>query len=181
MMFLAMTRAQQGWFWSLALALALACGNLSKSPAGGTSADDGGEPNANTSKAGNASGGSPTSSASGGTSASSAGNATGGLTLTTGGTAPDDDEPFTGGWGAGGFTDYPDAAPLCLYPDDIPANWGAGGAADVSGRNCTVGVLGRFTFMNCLYELLEVTPFDVDPFTGGHSHCCYKSRLLTCK
>jgi hypothetical protein len=69
---------------------------------------------------------------------------------------------------------------LCLFDADIPDNWGAAGAADTGSSACAVGVLGRFAFDNCRYELLDTMPFDVDPFVGGHSHCCYRSRLVGC-
>ena len=68
---------------------------------------------------------------------------------------------------------------LCLYPNEIPDEWsnaGAGGEASV----CAVGQPGQFVFDGCRYELLEATAHDVDPFQGGHSHCCYQSKLLDC-
>jgi hypothetical protein len=42
-------------------------------------------------------------------------------------------------------------------------------------------VLGELSYMGCHYELLNETPFDVDPFVGGHSHCCYAARLIACQ
>lgn len=69
---------------------------------------------------------------------------------------------------------------LCLYPEDMPDNWGAAGGPDASGNTCALGKLGPFVFDGCRYQLLEVTAHDVDPFSPGHSHCCYPSQLLGC-
>lgn len=73
----------------------------------------------------------------------------------------------------------PGPVDLCLDADDIPESWGAGGAADVGIATCTVGRPGTFAFNGCRYELLGM-PFDVDPFVGGHAHCCYRSKLVSC-
>ena len=37
----------------------------------------------------------------------------------------------------------------CLTDEDIPDNWGAGGAVDSGSATCAVGVLGRFAFNHC--------------------------------
>jgi hypothetical protein len=168
-------RAPSGGSWSLAAALALvACGNLTSSPDAAPRANDGGE-TADPPTAGkaSASGGSPSA---GGTSS----NATGGVTLVIGG-KPNETPNHPDLGGESGQPDYPAEVMLCIYDEDIPANWGAGGAVDVGIGQCALGVLGSFDFMGCQYELLDVTPGDVDPFAGGHSHCCYKSRLIVCK
>jgi hypothetical protein len=75
---------------------------------------------------------------------------------------------------------YHGSVDLCLYDYEIPANWGAAGATEVDSASCTTGTLGRFAFNHCRYELLNTTPFNVDPFIGGHSHCCYRSSLVGC-
>ena len=92
------------------------------------------------------------------------------------------DDADGGALGLGGAPDpdYHGSVDLCLYPAQIPDNWGAAGAAEVGSATCVEGVLGRFAFNHCRYELLEPTPFDVDPFIGGHSHCCYASKLIGC-
>ena len=92
--------------------------------------------------------------------------ASGGTQLTIGGAV--------GAGGLGGVVD------LCLYPDEIPANWSAPGDAGASGETCPVGQLGEFELEGCRYELLVATAHDVDPFVGGHSRCCYRSRPLAC-
>ena len=183
MTWFATKRAQLGGFWSLTAVLALACGNLTKSPGTGPDASDGGDPNVDTPTAGSATAlGGTSQNAFGGTT-NSAGSGTGGLVLVTGGSSTEPETPFHpdfGGQGAGGQPVYDDAS-LCIYDEDIPAEWGPEVVPDGLGGECTVGVLGPFYFKDCPYELLEVTPYDVDPFTGGHSHCCYKSRLLPCR
>ena len=69
---------------------------------------------------------------------------------------------------------------LCLYPDQLPDTWSAAGAGNASSQSCVLGQLGQFVFEGCRYELLELQAFDVDPFLGGHSDCCYLSKLLEC-
>ncbi len=108
------------------------------------------------------------------------GNGGGGLQLGgTGSLLPDSG----GALGLGGAEDpgaFHGPVDLCLFDEDIPDSWGAGGAVDSGSTTCAVGVLGRFAFNHCRYELLETMPFDVDPFAGGHSHCCYRSKLVGC-
>ena len=172
-----------GWVWSITAALALACGNVT-SPRSTPNAEDGGEANVDAPSAGKANVDAPTAgslSAFGGT-ASSAASGTGGVTLNTGGTSTETpSHPDFGGQGAGGELPDVGAFSLCIYPEDIPADWGPEVVTDGFGHECTVGVLGDFSFKSCAYELLDVTPHDVDPFTGGHSHCCYKSRGVYCR
>lgn len=174
-------RAQPGWLWGIGTLLALACGNVTNAPRTTPSAEDGGEANVETPTAGKANVDAPTSgtaSAFGGTASSG----TGGVTLNTGGTSTDTpSHPDFGGQGAGGELPDVGAFSLCIYPEDIPADWGPEVVTDDQGHECTVGVLGNFSFKSCSYELLDVTPHDVDPFTGGHSHCCYKSRGVYCR
>ena len=160
------------WFSGLGFAGLLACGNLTSSPRVPPDTSQGGE--SNTLQAGAASGaGAP----------SAAGGTSGGVTLvmTTAGTSSSSTPLHPGTAGEGGQPDYPAVANLCIYPEDIPENWAAGGAAELNGPDCVVGVLGEFNYMGCRYDLLSVTAFDVDVFLGGHSHCCYAAKLLDCK
>ncbi|HEX2870827.1 MAG TPA: hypothetical protein VHP33_06210 [Polyangiaceae bacterium] len=167
-------RAQRGWLWGIGLLLALACGNVTSAPHATASAEDGGEAPVDAPTGGKAN-------AFGGT-ASGAASGTGGVTLNISGTSTDTPfHPDFGGQGAGGELPDVGAFSLCIYPEDIPADWGPEVVTDDQGHECTVGVLGDFSFKACLYELLDVTPHDVDPFTGGHSHCCYKSRGKYCR
>ncbi|MEO8904372.1 MAG: hypothetical protein ABI488_18565 [Polyangiaceae bacterium] len=53
-------------------------------------------------------------------------------------------------------------------------------AGDAGGLTCALGQLGQFVFEGCDYELLDATGRDVDPFVGGHSPCCYLSKLIGC-
>jgi hypothetical protein len=173
-------RAGQAWLWSWAAMLALACGNVTNSPSSTPDLSDGGEGNVDAPTAGKTSGDAPSAgslSAFGGTASGSAG-----VTLNIGGTSTETpSHPDFGGQGGG--VQLPDvgAFSLCIYPEDIPAHWGPEVVTDDQGHQCTVGVLGNFSFKSCSYELLDVTPHDVDPFTGGHSHCCYKSRGVYCR
>jgi hypothetical protein len=72
---------------------------------------------------------------------------------------------------------------LCIYAEDIPEQWGQGGegAAETDGRGCVVGAVGNFNFMGCIYDLLSPAAFNVDPFVGGHSGCCYTAKLIACE
>jgi hypothetical protein len=164
------------WCWSLAAALALACGNLTNSPHSTPDTSDGGDLNENAPTAGKEAAFGGTSHSNGGTTSA------GGVILSTAGTLTDTpNHPDFGGTGAGGEPVYLNDVSLCIYPKDIPANWGVEFVTDDNGHECPVGVLGSFFFMGCPYDLLDVTPHDVDPFTPGHSHCCYKSRLRPCR
>ena len=174
------------WFASLASVSLVACGNLTSSPEDPPDTSPGGD--ASTVQAGTAQRGGSTSGA-GGTS--------GGVTLvmTTAGTASSNTPLHPGTAGEGGQPDYP-AVSLCIYPEDLPESWEAGGGggggegggggidgaeASGSGRDCVVGVLGEFRYMDCRYQLLGETAFNVDPFVGGHSGCCYAAKLIACK
>jgi len=153
--------------WLLSLSALVACGATSRSPGSGTGAEaDGGSATQQAGSGGAASGGN----------AGSAGLSLGGIVGA--GEAESGGELSLGGAADPGAYDGP--VDLCLYPEDIPDDWGAGGAVQENGRTCVVGVLGRFAFNQCRYELLSAMPFDVDPFVGGHSHCCYRSRLIGC-
>lgn len=174
---------KHAWGLSLAAALALACGNITSSPHPTPDSSDGGDPTvgAPTPTAGTVSAFGGTSPSAGGTTAN-AGNAAGGVTLVIAGTATETpSHPDFGGQGAGGQLPDVGAFSLCIYPEDIPSNWGPQVVTDDHGHECPLGVLGDFSFKSCSYELLDVTPHDVDPFTGGHSHCCYKSRGVYCR
>jgi hypothetical protein len=175
------------WFASLASVSLVACGNLTSSPEDPPDTSPGGD--SSTVQAGAAQRGGSTSGG-GGTS--------GGVTLvmTTAGTASSNTPLHPGTAGEGGQPDYP-AVSLCIYPEDIPESWeakgeggeGGGGGGDGSngaeasgsGRDCVVGVLGEFSYMDCRYDLLRPEAYNVDPFVGGHSHCCYAARLIACK
>lgn len=162
------------WFASLASVSLVACGDLTRSPQDPPDARPGGD--SSTVQAGTTAGGG-SSSSSGGTS--------GGVTLvmTTAGTAGSNTPLHPGTAGEGGQPDYPAVVNLCIYPEDIPENWGQGGAdgAEANERGCVTGVVGDFSYMGCLYDLLSPGAFDVDPFVGGHSHCCYAAKLIACK
>jgi len=97
---------------------------------------------------------------------------TAGSAATTGGEAPSGDAGESGAPSG--------AVDLCLKPEEIPANWSAGGTANGSSTICAVGQPGQFLFDGCRYELLDATPHDVDPFLGGRSPCCYRSTLVSC-
>ena len=166
------TRAQpRHGFSSLSGLVLIACGQLSSSPQDPPDTSLGGD--ASTARAGTA----PTSGAGGG-----AGGTGGGITIVVpvaGSTSSN--TPLEGGTsGEGGQPDHPPSM-LCLYPEDIPESWSAGGAVSTTFGECAIGELGGFNFMGCYYELLDTMPGDVDPFSGGHSHCCYSAQLLACK
>jgi hypothetical protein len=162
-------------FLALAGLALVACGSLTSSPGdppdtaadGGTSAEQAGT----TSQGG---------------AGSSVGGTSGGVTLvvtTTAGTTSSNTPLQPGGAGEGGQPDYPAIVNLCIYPEDIPDHWGAGGVggAATDERGCVIGEVGGFNFMGCLYDLLSPTSFPVDVFVGGHSRCCYSARLRACK
>jgi hypothetical protein len=152
--------------WLLSLTALVACGATSRAPGADTGAE--------------ADGGSLTQQGGGG--AASGGNA-GSVGLSLGGVVGVGETETGGELSLGGAADpgaYDGPVDLCLYPEEIPDDWGAGGAMQENGRSCAIGVLGRFAFNRCRYELLSAMPFDVDPFVGGHSHCCYRSRLIGC-
>lgn len=167
------------WFASVASVSLVACGNLTSSPEDPPDTSPGGD--SSTVQAGTAQRGGSTSGA-GGTS--------GGVTLvmTTAGTASSNTPLHSGTAGEGGQPDYPATVNLCIYPEDIPESWragdggggGDGAEASGSGRDCVVGVLGEFSYMDCRYQLLYETAFNVDPFVGGHSGCCYAAQLIAC-
>jgi hypothetical protein len=177
------------WFATFLGAALVACGNLTSTPQDPPDTSPGGD--SSTVQAGTTQRGGSTSGA-GGTS--------GGITLvmTTAGTTNSNVPLHSGTAGEGGQPDYP-AVSLCIYPEDIPESWGAGGGgggggdgsdgsdgsdgaeASGSGRDCVIGVLGEFSYMDCRYDLLRPEAFNVDPFVGGHSHCCYAARLIACK
>jgi hypothetical protein len=169
------------WFASLAGVSLVACGNLTSSPEDSPDTSPGGDSSAV--QAGTTQHGGSTSGA-GGTS--------GGITLvmTTAGAASSNTPLDSGTAGEGGQPDYPATVSLCIYPEDIPESWKAGGGAggggsdeaeaSGSGRDCVVGVLGEFSYMDCHYQLLYETAFNVDPFVGGHSGCCYAAKLIAC-
>ena len=130
---------------------------------------------------GNGSGGSGSSS---GGSSSSAGYGGSFITL-LGGTAGS--LLSIGGADPNGSAGAPAADPglidLCLEPEQIPSAWSADVGADAgasSSEACPVGQLGDFWLGPCVYHLLDTTPFDVDPFVGGHARCCYHSALTGC-
>jgi len=142
-----------------------ACGATTRSPGSAVEPDSGG------------------ASAGAAAAAGSPGSSGGGPVLQVGGSAGAGGQNSGGELDLGGAAD-PDAyhgpVDLCLYDDQIPANWGAGGATDVNTTTCATGTLGRFAFNHCRYELLDTAPFDKDPFVGGHSHCCYRSSFVGC-
>jgi hypothetical protein len=159
------------WLPGACFAALLACGSTARSPGTSAEPDSGGSSAGAAVLAGSHSGG------------SGSGGSGGGPALLLGGTAGSVADNSAGELNLGGAPD-PDAfhgpVDLCLSDEQIPDNWGAAGAMDVGSASCAVGVLGRFAFNRCRYELLDSTPFDVDPFTGGHSHCCYRSSLIGC-
>jgi hypothetical protein len=162
------------WLASFLGIVLLACGNLTSSPDDPPDTSSSGD--SSTVQAGTTHGGGSTSS-SGGTS--------GGLTLvmTTAGTPSSNTPLLPGTAGEGGQPDYPAVVGLCIYPEDIPEHWGQGGegGTETGERGCIIGELGNFNYMGCLYDLVSPAPFNVDPFVGGHSHCCYAAKLLACK
>ena len=172
------TRAKTAfWFASFLGIVLVACGSLTGSPHDPPDTSPGGD--SSTVQAGTTHGGASTSS-SGGTSGAS-----GGITvvMTTAGTTSSDTPLGPGTAGEGGQPDYPAVVRLCIYPEDIPEHWGQGGdgGAETDQRGCVVGAVGDFNFMGCLYDLLSPTPFNVDPFVGGHSGCCYAAKLIACQ
>jgi hypothetical protein len=161
------------WLASFLAIVLVACGNLTSSPHDAPDTSSSG--NSSPVQAGTTHGGGSTS---------SWGGASGGLTLvmTTAGTTSS--TPLGPGTaGEGGQPDYPAIVRLCIYPEDIPEHWGQGGegGAETGERGCIIGELGNFDYMGCLYDLVSSAPFNVDPFVGGHSHCCYAAKLLACK
>lgn len=161
------------WFAAAASVSLVACGDLTRSPQDPPDTSLGGD--SSTVPAG--------TTASGGSSSSSGGTS-GGVTLvmTMAGTTSSNTPLDPGTAGEGGQPDYPATVNLCIYPADIPESWEAGGAeASGSGSDCVVGVLGEFNYMDCRYQLLRETAFNVDVFGGGHSHCCYAAKLIACE
>jgi hypothetical protein len=167
------------WFPSLVGVVLVACGNLTSSPQ--DPPDNSPDEHSTAVQAG--------ATHSGGSTGSSGGSSGGiALVMPTAGTTSSNTPLLPGTAGEGGQPEYPATVNLCIYPEDIPENWGAGGAggadgaeASGSGRDCVVGVLGEFSYMGCHYQLLSETAFNVDPFVGGHSHCCYAAKLIACK
>jgi hypothetical protein len=94
------------------------------------------------------------------------------------GVAGKDGEPANVGGGDPDPDAYHGPVDLCLSEGESPDSWAS--EAGAGSSSCGRGVLGPFVFDGCRYELLDPTPANVDPFTGGHSRCCYRSRLLGC-
>jgi hypothetical protein len=169
------TRAKTAFWFATSLGIVLvACGSLTGSPHDPPDTSFGGD--SGTVQAGTTHGGGSTTS-SGGTS--------GGITLvmTTAGTASGSTPLPPGTAGEGGQPDYPAVVRLCIDAEDIPEHWGQGGegGGETVERGCVVGAVGDFNFMGCLYDLLSPAAFNVDPFVGGHSGCCYTAKLIACE
>jgi hypothetical protein len=174
-----MERVRWSWVAGAVMAATSACGTTTSRAPGSSSGDEAGS-----AAGGGSSGGASAGGSSAGTSPAGASSA-GSLGLQpSGGTAA---APTVPGGGApdfaegGALPDYPEVR-LCLDDEQIPTDWGAGGAGlvDVGITRCAPGVVGEFVAQDCLYRLLDPVPSDVDPFSGGHSHCCYLSQLVTC-
>lgn len=169
----------RSWLVAALCAAQLACGGRSSEHRADADADAGQA--GSLAAAGNGSGGN----GSGGIgSSSSAGYGGSSITL-LGGTAGS--LLSIGGADLNGSAGAPAADPglidLCLEPEQIPSAWSAGADADAgasSSEACPVGQLGDFWLGPCVYHLLDTTPFDVDPFVGGHARCCYHSALTGC-